>query len=135
MKAALYGEVHRLSINIVNASEKNQQDLASEAYVELKALCDSHQESDSNHPLQWEALGDFSECPESALAAYQSGLKCAEALALVDYKASILFAMAECHLELGNIDEAAKLALWAQQEAKSTVNDELKSAIDGFLES
>lgn len=133
MKAALHDEVYRLSSEIVNAVEKNQQESQHKAYTELKGLCESNQESELNHPIQWEALGDFSENPAEALAAYQFGLKCAEKLELVEYKASILFAMAECYLEQGSLDDAAQWALLAQQQADGIENNELKSAINEFL--
>jgi tetratricopeptide (TPR) repeat protein len=133
MNTELYEEVHRLSVSIVNASEKGLQDLESEAYSELERLCNRFEKSDSNHPIQWEALGDFAMNHEQALSAYRKGLACSEKLGLVEYQASILFAMAECYLDQGSIDQAAQFALLAQQHAEEIDDQELKSAIGDFL--
>jgi hypothetical protein len=133
MNAELYDKVRDLSVNIVNASENQQPDLESKAYLELKTLCESNQYSDLDHPIQWEALGDFSENPVDALAAYKKGLACSEKLELTEYKASILFAMAECYLEQGKIDDAAQFSLLAQHQAEGGKNEQLKSAIREFL--
>lgn len=70
-----------------------------EAYDILRTLCETNEGGNSDHPLQWEALGDFSENHIVALNAYKKGLSCSEKLGLSEYSASIIFAMAESYKE------------------------------------
>ncbi len=133
MLAPLYDEVHCLSICIVSASENDDHALEMESYEDLKNLCESNDGGDFDHPIQWEALGDFSESHDQALEAYIKGLACSEKLGLSEYTASIMFAMAESYFEQENITEASMLALKAKSEASKTSDNELRAAIDEFL--
>ncbi|WP_101757332.1 hypothetical protein [Oceanicoccus sp. KOV_DT_Chl] len=133
MVAPLYDVVHGLALDIANASAAENDQADSEAYDALKELCQSHEGSDLDHPLQWEALGDFSESHEEALQAYQQGLICSTKLALPEYSASIKFAMAESYLEQKNTSKAQQLATEANTEAARTNDNELKVAINEFL--
>jgi hypothetical protein len=99
----------------------------------LKELCALNEGGELDHPLQWEALGDFSESHVDALAAYEKGLQCAARLRLPEYKASIKFAMAESYFGEGNVAEARRLIREARTDAKGSADDELKAAIKEFL--
>lgn len=133
MIAPLYDVVHGLAIDIANASAAENDQAGAEAYDALKELCQSHEGSELDHPLQWEALGDFSENHEEALQAYQKGLICSSKLALPEYSASIKFAMAESYFEQKNTIKAQQLASEANIEAARTNDKELKMAISEFL--
>lgn len=133
MIAQLYDIVHGLALDIANASEAENDQAGSEAYKALKELCQSHEGGELDHPLQWEALGDFSETHEEALQAYQKGLICSSKLGFTEYSASIKLAMAESYFEQENINKAQQLASEASIEAESTVDNELKAAINEFL--
>jgi hypothetical protein len=133
MRPPLYDAVHDLALGIVNASARDDETRRAELYAELKNLCLRSESGELNHPLQWEALGDFSDNAEDAHAAYAKGLECATRLNLGEYIASIKFAMAERHHDEGNTAEARKLALQARTDAKGTDDDQLKAAIKEFL--
>lgn len=133
MNAPLFKEIQDLSLSIVNASENNNGEHGTEAYSTLKKLCDENENSDFNHPLQWEALGDFSENHMDALTAYEKGLRCAEKLGLAEYTASIKFAMAECYREQNNGSKAYALANEARTIAETLHDDELLMAINELL--
>ena len=133
MIAPLYDAVHELALDIANASASENDQAGSDAYDALKELCQSQEGSELDHPLQWEALGDFSESHEEALDAYQKGLSCSSKLDLPEYSASIKFAMAESYFEQKNLTKAQQLASEASAEAASTDDNELKAAINEFL--
>jgi len=133
MHAPLYDVVHGLALDIANASAAKNNELAVDAYDSLKELCESQENSELNHPLQWEALGDFSENHKDALKAYEKGLVSAEMLGLSEYSASIKFAIAESFLEQQSLSEAKKFATEASAEANKTNDNELKTAINEFL--
>jgi len=133
MQAPLYDEVNELAIDIVNASSSDDEESAVEAYTKLKDLCDSHDGGRLDHPLQWEALGDFSDSLEAAISAYEKGLACASRLSLPEYAASIKFAIAESHYEQDNLSDARRFAREAKAEADNTDDGELQAAISDFL--
>ena len=133
MRPPLCEKVHNLALGIVDASADADEAREAEAYAALKNLCELNEGGDLDHPLQWEALGDFSESHAAALQAYEKGLQCAARLRLPEYKASIRFAMAESYQAEGDVAEARKLALEARTDAKGTADDELKAAIKQLL--
>ncbi len=133
MRAPLYEEIHRLSLIIVNATLEENDQQASDAYEALNNLCLENEASERDHPLQWEALGDFSEKHLSALEAYQKGLALSQKLALPEYTASILLAMAESYLEEGSTTKAMQLLDEAKNEASHSNDQALKAAIDELL--
>lgn len=133
MTAPLYDIVHGLALDIANASETENIGAGVEAYDLLRELCQNQKGSELDHPLQWEALGDFSESHEEALQAYQNGLSCSLKLDLPEYSASIKFAMAESYFDQENIEKAQQLASEARVEVANTNDNELKVAINEFL--
>lgn len=133
MRPPIYDEVHNLALAIVNASELDDDDLGAVAYKTLIDLCITHENTELNHPLQWEALGDFSESHNEAIQAYEKGLNCSNKLGLSEYSASIKLAMAESYFDQQNLVEAQRLALEANIEASVINNIELKASINEFL--
>lgn len=133
MIAPLYDAVHELALDIANASASEDDQAGSDAYDALKELCQNQEGSELDHPLQWEALGDFSESHKKALQAYQKGLSCSSKLDLPEYSASIKFAMAESYFEQENLSKAQQLASEASAETASIDDKELKVAINEFL--
>ncbi|WP_022958819.1 hypothetical protein [Spongiibacter tropicus] len=133
MTAPLYEVIHSLALKIVDASARNDENSGAEAYAVLKELCESNEGTKLDHPLQWEALGDFSESYIEAQTAYEKGLSCSSRLKLAEYSASIKLAMAESHFDNQNLKEAKRLAAEAKIEATKIKNMELRSAINEFL--
>jgi len=133
MNAALYDIIHSLALDITNASATENDQAGLDAYDTLKKLCHDQESSDLDHPLQWEALGDFSEDHLEANEAYQKGLNCAIKLALPEYCASLKLAMAERFFEQQMLPEAQRLALEASSDAENIDDDILKQAIKALL--
>lgn len=135
MIAPLYDVIVGLAGDLVRASEKNNEQLAEENYECLLNLCNEHKSTEFDHPLQWEALGDFSTSLDDSVRAYNTGLECAERLGLTGYLASIRFALAEIYAERGDHEGAKQLCAEAKQHANDSdqADDALKAAIDEFL--
>lgn len=129
----LYDDIHRLALDIVNASTNSDEAARLAAYAKLTTLCETNANSELDHPLQWEALGDFSQDYGVAISAYERGLQCASRLELAEYIASIKFAMAENHHEQGFLAEAIRLANEALAEVEYTTEVQLQAAIESFL--
>jgi hypothetical protein len=131
MQPPLYEVIHGLALDITNAVAIEDDDLAAEAYSLLKELCEGQEGTALDHPLQWEALGDFSEGHEEAMQAYNKGLNCSKRLGLSEYSASTKFAMAESYFEQSDISEAQRLALEVRAEINN--DNELTEAVNEFL--
>lgn len=132
MTAPLYDLVHSIALDIVNASSEEDETALEESYKVLKDLCESNEGSKYDHPLQWEALGDFSENVETAEKFYRKGLALAEKLNLPEYIASINFALAESYYEQGNEHEAYNLACKAKESSHGITDKALSAAINEF---
>ena len=73
-------EILQVCLDIVNASDVEDEERVKASFASLKKLCEASEATEDDHPLQWEALGDFSETYEDAVLAYEKGLKSAENL-------------------------------------------------------
>lgn len=133
MKPELYDPITELVLEIVNASEVDDKKTQWTAYQALKAICESSEETGNHHPFQWETLGDFTHDKSMALSFYEKALSYAIALALDEYIASICLAMAEAHIDLGNISAAESLAAQANEAAVKTDDLELRRSICELL--
>ncbi len=130
MNSSLYDEVNSLAIDIVNASNLEDETAMARAYKLLAELCITNHDTNRDHPLQWEALGDFSDDFKSTVEAYEKGLACAIKLELNEYSASISLALSEAHLEQNKVSKAKELIMEAKDFAKTISDVELKAAID-----
>ena len=135
MKAALYEEILRLSVDIANASTNDDSDLRTDACKELQKLCATNQGSPKDHPLQWEALGDFTDDGDQAIEIYQIGLSIADKLNLNQHSASIYLAMTERYQEFTEAEKALEFATKANEFAQLTSDEELKTEISELLAS
>lgn len=129
----LYDQVHQLSLDIVNASLESDTRLEWEYYQQLKQLCEKHENTNHNHPLQWEALADFTVDHTQALALYEKALNIAERLNLTDYSVSIYLSLAQVHEHNGAIPIALEYATKAESLAKNITDIELKREVSDFL--
>jgi len=129
----LYEDVLQLSLDIVNASEVLNKEKEWNSYQQLKELCEINEKTTNNHPIQWEALADFTPGTEQAIYLYKKALQSSEKLGLNEYSASINLAMAERHYESGNKKLAFTLAHRAGELAESSNDTELRKEISEFL--
>ena len=120
MNPPLYDEVHQLSIDVVNASSEEDTEAEWIAYNKLRELCELNENTEKNHPIQWEALADFTTNDDQAIAIYQKALHCSELLGLAEYSASIYFELANRFQDSSQNGEAFEFAHKANELAKET---------------
>jgi len=135
MKAPLYDEILDICQDIAKASAASDEDARNEACKNLQKLCASNQGSPKDHPLQWEALADFTDDGDLAMDIYEIGLSTAEKLKLPTFTASIYLAMAQRQHEFEEQEKALEYGKKAEQASQSIDSEELKNDIKTFLAS
>jgi len=133
MKAPLYNEILDICQNIANASAKDNDEARTSACKDLQKLCSINQNSPKDHPLQWEALADFTEDGEQAMDIYQIALAIAEQLKLDTFIASAYLAMAQRQQEFEENSKAVEYANLANTAAQNITSEELKQEIQELL--
>ncbi|NQY89744.1 MAG: hypothetical protein HRT51_18770 [Colwellia sp.] len=133
MKAPLYNEILDICQNIANASAKDNDEARTSACNDLQKLCATNQNSPKDHPLQWEALADFTEDGEQAMDIYQIALAIAEQLKLETFTASVYLAMAQRQQEFEESSKALAYANLANTAAQNINSEELKQEVQEFL--
>ncbi|WP_223144966.1 hypothetical protein [Teredinibacter waterburyi] len=134
MNTKIYKSVHGLAEKLMAAANKNNREKFDSHYTELKAICTDNENSDKDHPVQWETLADFTEELEESLAIYEKALEKSIAINSKDHISSIRFSMARLQLELGLNDAALKNLQAAKVSANKIEDNELKVEINGLLE-
>jgi len=135
MKAPLYNEILDICQAMAQASSDEDEKAGEVAHQALQKLCQTNQGTPKDHPLQWEALADFTHDGDQALDIYQLALDCAEKLNLIDNKASVLLAMAQRYTEFEEVDKALAFANQAQDLIADISSEELKSEISELVTS
>jgi hypothetical protein len=102
-------------------------------YAELKTICLDNENTDKDHPEQWETLADFTEDLEEAVIGYKKALEKATAINSKDHMSSIAFSMASLQLELGDIVAATQNLQDAKISANKIADKDLKKEIDDLL--
>lgn len=129
----IYKAIYSLAEDLLEADRIGDQAVFDALYAELKAVCTDNENTDKDHPEQWETLADFTADLEAALVIYEKALAKATAINSKDHLSSIAFSMAVLQIELGETD-AAIISL---QNAKITANKiedrEFKTEIDELL--
>jgi tetratricopeptide (TPR) repeat protein len=134
MNTKLYKQVHKLAGELMKAASKEDRETFTSLFAQLQIICDENEETDKDHPVQWETLADFTEDLEEAVAAYAKALLKAEALNSKDFMSSIAFSMAGLQLELGQVEEAIENLHKAKVSANKIEDKELKAEISDLLE-
>ena len=133
MDRAIYEEVLEISCELVNASGDDDTKSFWENYQKLKSICEKHEGLETDHPLLWEALGDFTRDDTVSITIYEKALKLAIKKQVKEYEASINFAIAERHQSIGNNDESKSFAHMANELATQTNDLDLRKEISEFL--
>lgn len=131
----IYKAVYNFSEKLMAAANRNDQKAFDRLYDELKALCLEHQNSNKDHPEQWETLADFTEDLSDAVLIYQKALDKATAINSKDHMSSIGYSMAKLQIELNRTGEAIKSLQAAKISANKIEDKELKAEIDELLTS
>jgi tetratricopeptide (TPR) repeat protein len=92
-----------------------------------------NEDTDKDHPEQWETLADFTEDLDAALIIYDKALAKAQAINAKDHLASIAFSMAVLQIELNQTDKAIENLQNAKIAANKSEDKEFKVEIDELL--
>ncbi|WP_261844577.1 tetratricopeptide repeat protein [Aliamphritea ceti] len=130
----IYKAVYSLSEELMKAASKDDRETFDALYAELKAICTDNEDTDKDHPEQWETLADFTEELEDAIVGYEKALKKAIAINSKDHMSSIAFSMASMQVELGQTEAAIKNLQDAKISANKIEDKDLKAEIDDLLE-
>lgn len=130
----IHKSVYELAEKLMKAADKDDREAFNSLYAELKAVCTDNENTDKDHPEQWETLADFEEEIEDALVGYEKALGKAIAMDSKDHMSSIAFSMATMQIELGQTDAAIKNLENAKISADRIDDKDLKKEIDELLE-
>lgn len=130
----IYKSVYGLAEKLMEADKNGDKVAFNSLYAELRAVCIDNENTDKDHPEQWETLADFAEDLEEALEGYEKAMEKAMAINAKDHMSSIAFSMATVQIELGQTDAAIKNLQDAKINANKIDDRELKTDIDELLE-
>ncbi|WP_298970478.1 tetratricopeptide repeat protein [uncultured Psychrobacter sp.] len=129
----IYKAIYLLAEELLEADRIGDQAAFDGFYAELKALCVDNEDTDKDHPEQWETLADFTEDLDAALIIYDKALAKAQAINANDHLASIAFSMAVLQIELNQTDKAIENLQNAKIAANKSEDKEFKVEIDELL--
>ena len=129
----IYKSVYSLSEKLMAAARKDNAEVFESLYAELKTICLDNENTDKDHPEQWETLADFTEDLEEAVIGYKKALEKATAINSKDHMSSIAFSMASLQLELGDVVAATQNLQDAKISANKIADNDLKKEIDDLL--
>jgi len=133
MKAPLYNDILTICQEISNASNAENDELRLTHCKKLQVLCAKNQGTPKDHPLQWEALADFTEDGEQAIDIYEVALATADKLSLPTFTASAYLSMALRQVEFEEKEQALVFANKASEAAQTIESEELKAEIAELL--
>ena len=133
MKAPLFDDIITISQHIADASATNNDAMREDSYKLLIKLCANNDNSPKDHPLQWEALADFTLDSEQSIDIYQKGLDCAKRLQLTNSIASIYLSMAMRYQEMEESEKAQEYGELSSALLTDITNDDLKDDIKEFV--
>lgn len=134
MNTKIYKRVLFLTDNLMAAAQEENQTKFDGFYLELKELCEEHENTDKDHPVQWETLADFTDDLALAVTIYEQALVKAEAINSKDFRSSIGFSIAALKVELGDETGAIEHLEKAKISCNKIVDKELKAEIHDLLE-
>ncbi len=129
----IYKAIYTLAEDLLEADRKGNQEEFDALYVELKAICTDNENTDKDHPEQWETLADFTVDLDEALVIYEKALAKATAINSKDHMSSIAFSMAVLQVEMGEKDAAIQNLQNAKITANKIEDKEFKVEIDELL--
>ncbi len=134
MNTKIHKQVNALSIDLLKAAKRKDEQSFYSLYDELKALCfDNESDEVKNHPEQWETLADFTDEMEDAITYYKVALKYAQQINSSEFIASINYAMGVMYKDAGYAQDAHTCALLAQEKMARVHDNVLKEEIEQLL--
>jgi hypothetical protein len=134
MNTKIYKSVLLLADSLMTAAQQENQSEFDGYYLELKQLCDDNDNSDKDHPVQWETLADFTDDLTLAITIYEQALAKAEAINSKDFRSSIGFSIATLKVELDDKIGAIEHLEKDKISCNKIVDKELKAEIHDLLE-
>lgn len=133
MNTKIYKQVLSLTDNLLAAAEEKNQKKFDGHYLALKQLCEIHDNTEKDHPVQWETLADFTEDLSLAITLYEKSLVKAEAINDKDFCSSISFSIGALKNELGDKTGAIQALEKAQVTSNKIIDKALKAEIHDLL--
>ncbi len=99
MNTKIYKRVLFLADHLMAAAEEENQKKFDDYYSQLQALCEEHEASEKDHPVQWETLADFTEDLVLAVTLYKKALVKAQEINDKDFCSSIAYSIASLQVE------------------------------------
>ena len=134
MNTKIYKQVLSLTNELLAAAQKENQAKFDGYYLTLKEVCEEHENTDKDHPVQWETLADFTDDLALAVTIYEQALVKAEAINSKDFRSSIGFSIASLKVELGDKVGAIEHLEKAKISCNKIVDKELKEEIYDLLD-
>jgi len=134
MNTKIYKRVLSLAGDLMAAAEDKNQTKFDGYYSELKQICEEHDKTDKDHPVQWETLADFTDDLAEAITVYERALEKAEAINSKDFRSSIGYTIATLKVELGDKKGAIEHLEKAKISCNKIVDKTLKAEIHDLLE-
>jgi hypothetical protein len=134
MNTKIYKKVLSLTDSLLAAAEQKNQKRFDGFYLELKQLCEENENSDKDHPVQWETLADFTDDLAFAVTIYEQALLKAEAINSKDFRSSIGYSIGALKVELGDKEGAIENLEKAKVSCNKISDKELKAEIHDLLE-
>jgi len=134
MNTKIYKRVLSFTDSLMAAAEEQNQTKFDGYYLELKQLCKDNENTNKDHPVQWETLADFTDDLAIAIAIYEQALVKAEAINSGDFRSSIGFSIAALKVAVGDKTGAIEHLEKAKISCKEIVDKELKAEIHDLLE-
>lgn len=134
MNTKIYKRVLALTDDLMAADQENNQAKFDGYYLQLKQLCEEHEDTDKDHPVQWETLADLTNDLALAVSIYKHALVKAEAINSKDFRSSIGYSIASLKVELGDKTGAIEHLEKAKISCNKIIDKELKAEIHDLLE-
>ena len=134
MNTKIYKQVLAHTDNLLAAVQQKNQKRFDGYYSQLKQMCEDNENTDKDHPVQWETLADFTDDLPLAITIYKQALVKAQEINDKDFRSSIGFSIASLQVELGDITEAIEHLEEAKISCNKIVDKELKAEIHDLLE-
>lgn len=134
MNTKIYKQVLAHTDNLLAAVQQRNQSKFDGYYSQLKQMCEVNENTDKDHPVQWETLADFTDDLPLAITIYKQALVKAQEINDKDFRSSIGFSIAALQVELGDTTEAIEHLEEAKISCNKIVDKELKAEIHDLLE-
>lgn len=133
MNTKIYKQVHSLAKDLLKASQTKDKKHFDKCYSQLQQICEEHENTPKDHPVQWETLADFTEDLAQAITLYEKALVKAEAINSNDFCASIGYALATMKIELGDTQAAIANLEKAKINCTNSEDKLLKAEVHDLL--